>query len=67
MNWYEQDLDLQQPDIKPYPLEGIKARYKKTDLGNASDEDTNSNVIDDNTDQDYLKDLTDIDKLNNGQ
>lgn len=72
MNWYEQDLDLQEPDVKPYPLDGIKARYKKTDLGNESAEAAESgsnlvNVIDDDTDQDYIKDLTDIDKLNNGE
>lgn len=28
MNWYEQDLDLQEPDVKAYPTEGIKAKYK---------------------------------------
>lgn len=69
MNWYEQDLDLQEPDVKPYPLEGIKSRYKKTDLGNESAESENedTNVIDDDTDQDYIKDLTDLDKLNNGE
>lgn len=73
MNWYEQDLNLQEPDVKPYPLEGITARYKKTDLGNESansqNEDIaiNDNVIDETTDQDYIKDLTDLDKLNNGE
>lgn len=73
MNWYEQDLDLQEPDVKPYPLEGIKLRYKKTDLGNKPADSQNEdiavkdNVIDDETDQDYIKDLTDLDKLNNGE
>lgn len=73
MNWYEQDLELQEPDVKPYPLEGIKSRYKKTDLGNKPAESQNENiaikdnVIDDETNQDYIKDLTDIDKLNNGE
>lgn len=69
MNWYEQDLELQQPDVKPYPLEGIVKRYKRTDLGNAAAdiEDNNTNVIVDDTDQDYIKDLTDLDKLNNGE
>lgn len=69
MNWYEQELELQQPDVKPYPLEGIVKRYKKTDLGNAAADikDNNTNVIVDDTDQDYIKDLTDLDKLNNGE
>lgn len=66
MNWYEQDLDLQEPDVKPYPLEGIKKRYKKTDLGNKG-EDDNNNLIEEKTDQDVIKDMTDIEKLNNGQ
>ena len=72
MNWYEQDLDLQEPDIKPYPTEGIKSKYKKTETGNPAnngltDIDIKDNVIDDETDQDYIKDLTDLDKLNNGE
>lgn len=71
MNWYTQDLELQEPDVKPYPLEGIKSRYKKTETGNPSAEDSENNikdnVIDDTVDQDYIKDLTDLDKLNNGE
>lgn len=31
MNWIEQDLDLQEPDVKLYPTEGIKAKYKSID------------------------------------
>lgn len=73
MNWYEQDLDLQEPDVKPYPLEGIKSRYKKintSNKGNDNDEDNiviKDTVLDDETDQDVIKDMTDLDKLNNGQ
>ena len=66
MNWYEQDLDLQEPDVKPYPLEGITKRYKKTNLGNKG-EDDNDNLIDEKTSQDVIKDMTDIEKLNNGE
>lgn len=66
MNWYEEELELQEPDVKPYPLEGIKKRYKKTDLGNKG-EDDNNNLIEEKTDQDVIKDMTDIEKLNNGQ
>ena len=32
MNWINQDLDLQEPDVKLYPTEGIKAKYKNTDI-----------------------------------
>lgn len=28
MDWEEQHLELQEPDVKPYPNEGIKAKYK---------------------------------------
>lgn len=31
MNWLETDLDLQEPDVKIYPTEGIKAKYKTPD------------------------------------
>lgn len=71
MNWYEQDLDVQEPDVKPYPLEGIKARYKKINLSNPGEESDNylekESVLDDSTDQDTIKDMTDLEKLNNGE
>lgn len=70
MNWYEQDLEAQEPDVKPYPLEGIKARYKKINIGNESAESQNEDkesILDDDTDQDTIKDMTDLDKLNNGE
>ena len=71
MNWYEQDLDVQEPDVKPYPLEGIKARYKKINASNEGEESDNylekESVLDDSTDQDTIKDMTDLEKLNNGE
>lgn len=70
MNWYEQDLEAQEPDVKPYPLEGIKARYKKINVGNKSADSQNDNeisILDENTDQDAIKDIVDLDKINNGE
>ena len=72
-NWTLADyVYAYEPDIKPYPTEGIKSKYKKTETGNPAnngltDIDIKDNVIDDETDQDYIKDLTDLDKLNNGE
>ena len=37
MNWEEKDYDSQEPDVKSYPTEGITAKYKRTDLGDAGE------------------------------
>ena len=69
MNWYEQDLDIQKPDVKEYPLEGIKARYKKPNNSNPGEDDYHlkDTILDDETDQDVIKDEVDMDKINNGE
>lgn len=76
MNWYEQDLDLQEPDVKLYPTEGIKAKYKRNDgeEGGKIDPveldkkkpDKEHSLIDD-TDSDYQEDLDKLDKLNQSE
>ena len=77
MNWEEQDLDIQEPDVKLYPIEGITAKYKRTDLGNAGEsdeeskednsEDKNKDSLLDETDTEWVGDLEKIEKLNNGE
>lgn len=69
MNWYEQDLDLQEPDVKLYPTEGIKAKYKNMDIeANTKDGlQMTDNTILDETDSDYTDDLSKLDKLNQGE
>ena len=81
MNWEEKDLDTQEPDVKAYPTEGIKAKYKKTNLGDAGESEENKDneeseenkvpydesLIDEEIDKDYLEDLDRLDKLNNGE
>lgn len=71
MNWREIDLDLQEPDVKVYPTEGIKAKYKtqekeepvedknsiSADLGGIEDEDLGY----DTTPEDGLIDESDLD------
>ena len=75
MNWYEQDLDYQEPDVKQYPTEGIKAKYKNTDKEegeNTADTSINTSnkkedAVIDETDTDYQEDLDKLDKLNKGE
>lgn len=72
MNWYEQDLDLQEPDVKAYPTEGIKAKYKNTDKEENVTEkpetvDSEQDNVIDETDSDYTDDLSKLDKLNQGE
>lgn len=81
MNWEEQDLDIQEPDVKAYPTEGIKAKYKKTDLGDAGEDEESTkeestesatNVITedeliDETDSDYIADIERLEKIKNGE
>lgn len=71
MNWIETDLDLQEPDVKVYPTEGIKAKYKtqekeepvenknsiSADLGGTEDTDLGY----DTTPEDGLIDDSDLD------
>lgn len=38
MDWDESILETQEPDVKAYPLEGIKAQYKVKPLGNEGEE-----------------------------
>lgn len=70
MNWLETDLDLQEPDVKVYPTEGIKAKYKteekeepvednsiSADLGGLTDEELG---YDTNPDEEVIDD-TDLD------
>lgn len=70
MNWLETDLDLQEPDVKIYPTEGIKAKYKaqekeepvednsiSADLGGLSDTELG---YDTSADEDLIDD-TDLD------
>lgn len=68
MNWYEQDLDLQEPDVKIYPTEGIKAKYKNIDKENDVSETPQApeSLLDD-TDKDTQDDLSKLDKLNQGE
>ena len=69
MNWYEQNLDLQEPDVKAYPTEGIKAKYERNDAEEGSEvekEDIVDSIIDD-TDSDYIEDKDKYDKLNQGE
>lgn len=76
MNWEEQDLDIQEPDVKIYPTEGITAKYKKTDFGDAGEsgvveevkeETTQTDSILDDTDTEWIEDLEKWEKLNNGE
>lgn len=68
MNWFEQDLDLQEPDVKAYPTEGIKARYKNTDQEeNVSEKPEAPDSLIDETDNDYKEDLNNLEKLNQGE
>lgn len=39
MDWNKSSLEMQQPDVKRYPLEGIKAKYKIKQEGEMSKED----------------------------
>lgn len=39
MNWYETDFDLQEPDVKLYPTEGVRAKYKYTNCEEGSELD----------------------------
>ena len=74
MNWEEQDLDIQEPDVKIYPTEGITAKYKRTDLGDAGEaedatednKDKQESLID-KTDKDYSDDIERLEKLNKGE
>lgn len=70
MNWQEQDLDLQEPDVKLYPTEGITAKYKKTDFGDTGEsgvkEEDEESIFDD-TDIEWVEDLEKWKKLNNGE
>jgi N-acetylmuramoyl-L-alanine amidase CwlA len=68
MNWYEQDLDLQEPDVKAYPTEGIKAKYKNTDIeDNVSEKPQAPDTLLDDTDKDYTDDVDKLNKLNQGE
>lgn len=79
MNWYLQNEYAQEPDVKPYPIEGIKAKFKKTDLGDAgeednTDEDSKNNKKEDtqfdyltDKDEEQIKDEEYYEKLNNGE
>ena len=76
MNWYEQDLDLQEPDVKLYPTEGIKAKYKRNDGEDSGKIDLveldkrkpkDDKTLVDDTDSDYQEDLDKLDKLNQGE
>lgn len=49
MDWTEKELELQQADVKPYPLEGIKAKYKINELGDPGED---SKIPADGKDQD---------------
>ena len=70
MNWLHTDLDTQEPDVKEYPTEGIKAKYKlqesetpvednsfSADLGGTSDEELGYDI----TPEEGLIDDTDLD------
>lgn len=52
MNWYETEFDLQEPDVKLYPTEGVRAKYKYTNCEEGSDLDL------------YLPSLKEEDKKN---
>ena len=74
MNWYEQDLESQEPDVKVYPIEGIKKRYKKTNINNKQEDDEDpivvkddSSLLDKETDKDVIKDMSDLEKLDKGE
>ena len=69
MDWTPMDLNLQEPDVKPYPNEHIKSKYK-IQGGDAGDEETGNIKIDpedskDKVDKKYTRDKTENDSENN--
>lgn len=43
MDWSENTLEMQEPDVKRYPTEGIKAKYKVKEQADAGEETSESN------------------------
>lgn len=72
MDWTEKVLETQQADVKPYPLEGIKAKYKKP-AGDAGDgrpaltEEDKKLEEEVNKDKEFIRDKENYDKLVNGE
>lgn len=63
MDWTEQDLNTQEPDVKPYPIEKIKAKYK-TVSGDPGEVPTN-NSLDDILDKDTIDDMDKYEDMSN--
>lgn len=65
MDWTPMDLNLQEPDVKPYPNEHIKSKYK-IQGGDAGEEEAGNIKIDsedskDKVDKKYTRDKTEND------
>ena len=68
MDWTEKDLDLQEPDVKIYPTEGIKAKYKNNNTGDKgeTEESKEENSLLDETDAEWTDDLKKFESINQG-
>ena len=70
MDWTEKDLDLQEPDVKIYPTEGIKAKYKNNNKGDKGEteetEESKEESLLDETDSDWTDDLNEFKSINQG-
>lgn len=66
MDWSEQEIDIQSPDVKVYPLEGITAKYyvNKTEKADTSNTDSK---LDKKLDNDVLKDKNNVELIASGE